>query len=101
MDETKGSQRNNFTEIAPRFGLDLVDPREQNRKRSRAYIEDSATEDRPKMARSWDAKMGSYICADPKFVPPERAGQPRGTVPATFEAHSVRSFVTALGGTYE
>jgi hypothetical protein len=24
-------------------------------------------EDRPKMARRWDANMGSYFCADPKF----------------------------------
>ncbi len=31
-----------------------------------AYVEDSASEDRPKMARSWDAKMGSYSYAGPK-----------------------------------
>jgi hypothetical protein len=30
------------------------------------YFEDFAIEDRPKMARRWDAKMGSYFCAVPK-----------------------------------
>jgi hypothetical protein len=29
------------------------------------YVEDFATPDRPKMARSWDAKMGSYSFAGP------------------------------------
>ncbi len=34
--------------------------------RSRAYGEVFATEDRPKMCRRWDAKMGSCSCVAPK-----------------------------------
>ena len=63
---TKGPRKNKFPFFAPRFGSDWVDLREQNHRRSRAYVEDFATEDRPKMARRWDAKMGSYFCAGPK-----------------------------------
>jgi uncharacterized protein YdeI (YjbR/CyaY-like superfamily) len=62
----KGPRKNKVTEFAPRFGSDWVDPREQNRRRSQRYVEDFATEKRPKMARRWDAKTGSYFCAGPK-----------------------------------
>ena len=30
------------------------------------YVEDWLIEDRPEMARGWDAKTGSYSCAVPK-----------------------------------
>ncbi|MEC4680751.1 MAG: hypothetical protein VST67_08640, partial [Nitrospirota bacterium] len=46
----KGSRKNNFPEFAPRFGSDWVDLREQNRSRSKAYVEDFASEDWPKLA---------------------------------------------------
>ena len=39
---------------------------ERNRRRSRAYVEDFVIEERPKMVRRGDAKMGSYFCASPK-----------------------------------
>jgi len=47
---SKGSGKNNFTEFALRFRADWVDLREHNRKRRQAYVEDCASEDRPKMA---------------------------------------------------
>jgi len=49
-DWSKGSRNTHFSEFAPRFGTDWVDLREQNRRRSKAYAEDCASEDRPKMA---------------------------------------------------
>ena len=36
--------------VAPRFVTDWVDLREQNRRRSKAYVEDFASEDRLKLA---------------------------------------------------
>ncbi len=47
---TKGSRKNNFTEFAHRFEADWVDLREQNRMRSKAHVEDCASEGRLKMA---------------------------------------------------
>ncbi len=47
---SKGSRNSNFSEFAPRFGLDWVELREHNRKRSQVYAEDCANEDRPKLA---------------------------------------------------
>ena len=46
----KGSRNNNFPEFEHKFGADWVDLREQNRRRSKTYAEDFASEDRPKMA---------------------------------------------------
>jgi hypothetical protein len=46
----EGSRNNNFPEFAPRFGSDWGDLREHNRRRSKAYAEDCASKDRPKMA---------------------------------------------------
>ena len=62
----KGSRKNNFPEFALRFGADWVDLREHNRKRRQNYAEDCVSEDRPKMARRWDAKMGSNYFASLK-----------------------------------
>ncbi len=45
---------------------DWVDLREHNRKRSQSYAEDWASEDRPKLAQRWDAKMGRDYFASPK-----------------------------------
>ena len=50
MTRSKGSRKNNFPEFAPRFGPDWVDLREHNRRGSKAYVEDCATEDLPKVA---------------------------------------------------
>jgi hypothetical protein len=49
-DVPKGSRKNNFPEFAPRFGPDGVDLNEHNRRRSKAHVEDCASEDRPKLA---------------------------------------------------
>jgi len=46
----KGSRNNTFPEFEPRFGSDCADLREQNRRRSKAYVEDFASEDRFKVA---------------------------------------------------
>jgi len=45
----KGSRNNNFLEFAPRFWSDWIDLMEPNRKRSKNYAEDLASEDRPKV----------------------------------------------------
>ena len=62
----KGSRKNKFRDLAPRFGSDLAATIERNRRRSPSYVEDCAIEERSKMARRWDAKTGSYFCAGPK-----------------------------------
>jgi CubicO group peptidase (beta-lactamase class C family) len=61
----KGSRKNSFPELAPGFESDWAGPSEQDRRRSRSYVEDLENEERPRMARRWDAKMGSYSCVSP------------------------------------
>ena len=51
---------------APSGASSVVATTERNRRRSRAYVEDFATEEQPQAACQWDAKMGSYFCAGPK-----------------------------------
>jgi len=42
-------RKNNFTDLAPVFGVDLADLIERNRRRSSVYVEDFAIEGRPKV----------------------------------------------------
>ena len=66
LEQAKGSRNNNSPEFAPRFVSGWVDLREHNRRRRKSDVEDCASEDRPNLARRWDAKMGSYFFASPK-----------------------------------
>ncbi len=50
LERDKGSRKNNCLEFAPRFGPDGADLNEQNRRRSKAHVEDFASEDRPHLA---------------------------------------------------
>jgi hypothetical protein len=45
----KGSRKNNFPEFAHGFVSDWGELREHNRRRSKAYVEDCVSKDRPKM----------------------------------------------------
>ena len=63
----RGSRNNNDPEFAPRFVPGWVDLREPNRRRRMGDVEDWASEDRPNLARRWDAKMGSYYFASLKL----------------------------------
>jgi len=64
--DPKGSRNHKFPEFAPSFASDSVELREHNRRRRKGDVEDCASEDRPKLARRWDAKMGGYDFASPK-----------------------------------
>ncbi len=69
----KGSPRNRIESLAARVGSSV--PAEDpgpNRRHSLVCVEDSADTDRPKMARSWGAKMKSYFEASPKHLSPKR-----------------------------
>jgi hypothetical protein len=57
----KGSEINKSLGFAPRFRSDLVDPIEQNRRRSLSCVEDFAIENRPR-----EAKRMGYLFLDPK-----------------------------------
>ena len=46
----KGSRKNNFLEFAPAFVSDWGDLREDNRSRSKDYVEDCTSKDWPKTA---------------------------------------------------
>ncbi len=61
----KGSRKNNFPFSRPDLGQ-IWSIRLSETAGVAGYVEDFAIEDRPKMARRWDAKMGSYSCAGPK-----------------------------------
>ncbi len=62
----KGSRKNNFPFCAPICATDLARRIERNSRCSPSYIEYFAIEFEPKMWCRWDAKIGSYFCADPK-----------------------------------
>jgi len=65
---SKGSRNNHPSEFAPRFVPGWVDMWEHNRRRRKGDVEDCASEDRPNLARRWDAKMGSYYFASPSLT---------------------------------
>jgi len=63
----KGSRNNHSPEFAPRFVSGWVDLREHNRRRRKDDVENCASEDRPNLARRWDAKMGRSYFASPNI----------------------------------
>jgi hypothetical protein len=58
----KEASNNKLDNIAPGFGSDLTDPTEQNRRRSRSYVEDFANKERANLTRSRDERCSSYYC---------------------------------------
>ena len=58
---TKGSRNNTFQEFAPGFRADCVDLNEDNRRRSKAHVEDCATEDRLKLLEDGMRKLEGII----------------------------------------
>ncbi len=70
----KGPSGNRFEDFAPRFGSGSVATIERIRRDSLSYLEEFATEERPKMARRWDAKTRTCFRTDPKVKTRCRVG---------------------------